>query len=271
MRPKFTHRKGGYMCYLLTLLLTIPVVLCAEIREISSFKEIHPYLKPRTLLVLDIDNTLIYPAQEVGSDQWFHSRIDYYRQRGYSYSDALDFALPEWEAVQNVTQVKLVEPYILDFLRSVQKDTALQVMGMSTRGLGLAKRTVHQLETLSIDLSKTAPSRKELPFLNSRAILFRKGVFFTACTHKGKALKMFLDEIGYHPQQVVFVNDKRGHLRQVEETLEEHGIPYVGLRYGYLDQKVKNFRKDIADVQYEAFQKIMSDIEAEKILASKGG
>jgi hypothetical protein len=258
------------MRYLLTLFLALPLLLCAEIREISSFKEVTAHLKPRTLLILDIDNTLIYPAQEVGSDQWFHSRIDYYRQRGYSYSDALDLALPEWEAVQNITQVKLVEPYITEFMRTVQKDTSLHVMGMSTRGLALASRTVHQLDSLAIDLSKSAPTQKELPFLNPRAVLFRKGIFFTAGTHKGRALKKLLDELGSTPQQVVFVNDKRGHLRQLEETLEEIGIPYVGLRYGYLDQKVKNFRSDIAEVQFESFQRIMSDLEAEKILASKG-
>lgn len=259
------------MRYLLLFFLLIPLILIAEIREISSFKEIREHLQLPSLLILDIDNTLIFPAQEMGSDQWFHSRIDFYRQRGYSYSEALERALPEWEAIQNITQVKLVEPYISNFMKEAQEDGSLHVMGMTTRGLALATRTVHQLESVGIQFTKSAPSNEELPFFNSKVILYKKGIFFTSGTHKGKALKQLLEKLDYRPQNIVFVNDKRGHLRQVEETMEDAGIPFIGLRYGYLDQKVRNFRKDIASVQFEAFQSIMSDIEAEKILNSMGG
>lgn len=246
--------------------------LFGEIKEIRSFREISSQIDKNTLLLLDIDNTLIHPVQELGTDQWFHSRINHYRSRGYSYGDALELALPEWEAVQNISVMRLVEPDWDLFVEKLQGNPHIQVMGMTTRGLSLATRTIHQLCTLGIDLSKHAPTKEEMPFYNAnKVILYRKGIFFTSGTHKGKALKQFLEKINFMPSKVVFVNDKRGHLRQVEETMEKENIPFVGLRYGYLDQKVKNFREDIANIQFESFKKILSDVDAERILISQGG
>ena len=52
------------------------------------------------------------------------------------------------------------------------------------------------------------------------------------------------------------------------KAANKKNIPYIGLRYAYLDHKVKNFRSDIAEKQYEAFKKIPSDQEIALKLSS---
>ena len=254
------------LLFAVTLFLTVP--LAAEIIEIYQFNEIEKYASAETLVILDIDNTLLMPQQELGSDQWFRYRLDYYRKQGNTYPQALEMALPEWEAVQNITDVKVVEETTPEVIASLQNQK-IRVIGLTTRGLALATRTVQQLESVGIDLSITAPSRDEIPLLNPHAILFRKGILFTSGTHKGKGLQKLLAKLDYTPRRIIFINDKRGNLRQLEEGVDELRISFTGLRYGYLDNKVRNFRSDIADLQFESFKTIISDCNAETILNSK--
>ncbi len=254
--------------HLLVLGFFFLVPLTAEIVEVNNFDEIKKYATAETLVILDIDNTLIMPKQTLGSDQWFRYRLEYYRKLGKSYPEALECALPEWEAVQNITSVQVVEETIPEVIAYLQKEK-IRVIGLTTRGLALATRTVYQLGSVGIDLSVTAPTKEEIPLLNPHVILFRKGILFTAGTHKGKGLQKLLAKLDFQPKSIVFINDKRGNLRQLEEGVDELAIPFIGLRYGYLDATVDNFRSDIADLQFKHFSAIISDKEAETILNSK--
>jgi hypothetical protein len=261
----FDYSKFRFLNVLFFTILSVCHYLSAEIIDIVTFEQVNTYLIPEALIILDIDNTLMEPQQELGSDQWFYHRIECYKLEGLPKDAALDKALSEWTAIQSITKVKAVEPYIPTFVSSLQEDT-LTVMGLTTRGLGLATRTIEQLKTLDIQLAKTAPSKEETFFTTTQGILYREGVLFTAGSNKGQALFKLLDQIEYHPEAIIFVNDKATHLRDVELACIDKGIPFLGLRYGFLDQKVKNFRQDLADKQLEHFGHILSNEEAEKLL-----
>lgn len=239
--------------------------LQAEIIEVNEINQLKTYAKPGRLIIFDIDNTLMETAQFLGSDTWFHHRIGFHKQAGMNANDALEKALSEWMAVQNVTDVVLVEDEAEEIVRGLQEN-GYTVMGLTTRGLGLCMRTIEQLNRLSVDLSKTPPSHREIHFMNPIGVLFRKGILFTAGTHKGQALFKLLDQVDYQPKEIVFINDKASHLRQVEITCEQRGIPFIGLRYGYLDPKLKRYDDTIADVQFKRFGRILSNEEASKRL-----
>lgn len=242
------------------------ISLCSgENFEIETMDDIYSHITKECLVIFDIDNTLLEPAQELGNDQWFYARLNYYKKKGLNHTIALDKALSEWHSIQNVTKVTPVENHTYSIVASLQ-DKGQTIMGLTTRGLGLSTRTIEQLHCLNFDLTKTAPTSHEIFFWNGQGVLFKGGVLFTAGTHKGKALKKFLDQIGYKPKKIVFINDKASHLKDVEEFCTARNIPFAGLRYGHLDKKVKNFREDIAQIQWEQFGKIISDQEALEIL-----
>ena len=253
----------------LILALLWTAALPAEIYETYNMDELYGHLKPGMLVVFDIDNTLIEPVQELGSNQWFENRIKEYLSYGYSSHDALQTALKEWTAIQSITVVKLVEPGIDGIVKDLQ-EKGYKVMGLTTRGLSLSTRTVEQLESVGVDLRPTAPTQEEVFFMNERGVLFRGGALFTAATHKGEALRKLLEAADHRPDSIMFINDKYSHLVPVEEFCTQAGIPYCGLRYGYTDEKVKNFRKQIAEVQFYHFGHILSDDAAERILHERG-
>ena len=244
--------------------------LCGEIVEVSRFDEIKSYVDKETLVLLDIDDTLLIPTQTLGTDVWFMDRLKNHAENGKSKEEALDKALAEWEAVRHLTNVKLVETTTDSVVRELQ-DHQIAVMGLTTQGLALATRTVNQLKSLSIDLVRTAPCEKEHFIFNEQSILYRRGILFTSGTPKGVALMKLLKKIDYHPKKIVFINDKKTHLMDVETTVLEHGIAFTGLRYNYSDDRVSHYNKQLADIQWKhsTFESIISDSAALELLKAQ--
>ncbi len=171
-------------------LVVVFVTLCSgvqgQILESQKIRDVVEHSNASTLIIFDIDNTLVEPVQELGSDQWFRYRIQRYETTGLPHQDAIEKALAEWIAIQSITSIKTVEEDTATVVQELQ-DEKFVVMGLTTRGLGMATRTVQQLDSLGIDLSRTAPTQEEIFFMNGRGVLFRKGVLFTAATDKGTA------------------------------------------------------------------------------------
>jgi len=250
----------------IVLFLLCSIGLHAEIIEIKTMQEIHPFVGKESLIIFDIDNTIMETQQTLGSNQWFEHRFASLQKQKLSVSEALEKALHEWSSIQNVTEVKLVEPNTAAIIRDLQSK-GFTVMGLTTRGLGLSTCTLHQLERLNVDLSISPPSKSEIHFMNDgEGILYRKGILFTSGTNKGKALQSLLEKIGFHSKKIVFINDKYKHLHSLEVVYEKTLVSFIGLRYGFLDDKVQHFPSEIAQVQFSHFGKILSDQEASKFI-----
>ena len=251
-----------FLASLLFLIFTL--VLPAEIIEIKRMEEINSHIKPDTIILLDIDNTLIEPKQEMGSDQWFHYLIKKYQREGMDAHHALEKALSEWFAVQSITEVRLVEKGNDRWVQRLQSQH-FPVMGLTTRLPELSIKTIEQLRSVSIDLSKSSPFKKEYAFNTTKPLLYRNGILFTSGTHKGRALFTFLQHMGHRPKRILFVNDKASHIQEVEESARIQDIPFVGLRYGYLDEKVKTFKPHIAEIQFAHFARLLSNEKAQEL------
>ncbi|MFN4174781.1 MAG: DUF2608 domain-containing protein [Parachlamydiaceae bacterium] len=250
----------------LSLFFLFLLQLSAEIFETNEIATLETTITPHTFLILDIDNTLIEPAQTLGTDQWFYSQMLSYERQGYSKKEALNQTIKEWSAIQNLTEVKPVEPNAFEVIDRIQKN-GITVIGLTARGLNLIYCTADQLNTVGIDLSRNAPTQDEVFFQNGKGVLFSGGILYCAGTHKGNALFKFLSLIGHTPSAVVFIDDKLSGLREVELACENRHIPFIGLRYSRTDHQVKNFSRPLADIQFKHFGRLMSDQEAEALLA----
>jgi len=240
--------------------------ISSSLIEIKYFAEIYDYLASDTLIILDVDNTLMEPVQEFGNDQWFRWRLRQLESNGVASNEALSQALSEWHAIQAVTKsrpVELTTPALVGQLQS----SDWTVIALTTRGLAVASRTLEQLESIGFCFKKSSPQQHSLLFQNeTQDILFRHGVLFTNGTHKGTSFLTLLDLMDYHPKRVLFVNDKASHIKELEVACYENSIEFIGLRYGHLDERVNNFRSELAEIQGRDFWHIHSDEEAETLL-----
>ncbi len=244
----------------------------AQIVEMPHFSQVLSYAEPDTLLILDIDDTLLIPTQMLGCDEWFQYRWNEYVRQGLNSKQALEKALSEWEGVRHLTQMEIVEPDSEAIIRDLQEQ-GHQVIGLTTQGLALATRTYLQLLEKQIDLSLTAPCQEDC-YLQAQehGVLYRKGILFTSGTAKGEALFRFCEKIGFQPKKIVFVNDKASHLADIEGAAEKRGVAFIGLRYSYSDSRKKAFVPEIADYQFRhsSFDRILSDQEAFEDLSRLG-
>lgn len=266
-------RVGKRIFSLLMLIGAASCSLYGEIIETDTFAKVTNHLTPTTLLVVDIDDTLLLPVQALGTDVWFMDQLKKHSAEGLNYEKALDKALAEWEAVRHLTEVRIVEKGTEGIIKEIQASN-ITVMGLTTQGLALAARTVVQLKSLDIDLSLTAPSSENVYFVNGReGVLYRHGILFTSGTNKGNALKTLLERIDFHPDKIVFINDKKTHLNDLEKGVNSMGIEFIGLRYSHEDVRVANFNNAITDIQWahSTFGHILSDEEAQELLNQEAG
>ncbi len=247
-----------------SLLLLGVATLRAEILETKNFREISSHVNPDTLVLLDIDDTLLIPNQMLGCDEWFKYRMDKHKAEGMTTNAALDKTVSESEAVRQLTQMHLVEPGAEKIVQSLQ-EKGVCVMGLTVQGFALAKRTSQQLITNGFDLTKNALSKDDQHVLvKGNSMLYRNGVIFTTGTNKGEALTAMLDKLGYTPKRIVFVDDKASNLVDVEKAANKLKIEFIGLRYGFSDPHKAAFRPEVADVEFtnSTFDHLLSDKEA---------
>lgn len=258
----------------LSLLLAV-FPLFSEIRETAHFDEVLNHLTPKTLLICDIDDTLLLPAQSLGSDIWLQHRVQELKKENLTATFAFETALREWEALRHLSKVKIVEKGSENILNELQAQGFL-VMGLTTQGLALATRTSRQLLQLGIDLSKTAPGdNRDIFFTNEgtggdygHGVLYRHGILFTSGTSKGKSLAKLLAQLSYLPEKIVFINDKQSHLEDLGNTVEAMGIAFMGLRYSHEDARIASYNHELATIQFihSNFAHILSDEEAALLL-----
>jgi len=263
---------------ILSLILTICTFsLSAEIIDTHNFKEVESYVDHDTLLLLDIDDTLLIPAQMLGCDEWFKHRLEIHLKNNLSVAKALDATIAQWEAIRNLTEMEIVETGTEDIINAMQ-DKGYKIMGLTTQGIGLSHRTIEHLRENKIILERSAPFKSPFYFeYEDHGVLFRKGVLFTNGRNKGISLFTLLDNFNFKAKKIVFINDKDTHLKEIEKEAEKRGIEFIGLRYSFSDYKKACFDPDIAEIQFNhsSFGGILSDNDAknkkiEQVLLLKG-
>ncbi len=242
------------------LALSLLLLACAaraDVREISTMSEIRAELTPATLLVFDIDNTLVEPLGNIGSDQWY-----YYLVKALVRDDkTLTAAAAEtkageiWTKATKTVTVQPVEAITPALIREQQK-RGLKVMALTARDAEDAEATFRQLKDIGVDLTATAPRKEDLA--TEQKGLYTRGVFFVGDgPDKGKTLVAFLKKIGLRPAKVVFADDKPHHAKNVDAALTAAGIPSVSFRYGATDAKVRAFNEVMSEAGDKASAELL--------------
>lgn len=243
--------------------------LSSAILEITTMQDVFQHVEEGTLVVFDIDNTLLECGQTLGSDQWFCFQLKSLQDQGWEKEKALEHVLSIWTDIQHHTTLRPVELHTVKVVHNLQQ-AGYPLIALTTRGEDVADATMKNLYASNLDLRQTSPLKENsLLTVDGEETLYREGVLFTNNGHKGKALWAFLQRAQIKPRKIVFINDKHSHLLPVEETSQLYGVDFVGLRYGGADARVRNFRREIADIQHEFYRKILTDEAAEAIWRSR--
>ena len=187
-------------------------------------------------------------------------RIEDYKNQGFDKKIASSKTLVEWVGLQSVTGMKLVQNEVKDLINELHQD-GVTFMGLTTRGPETYMISLHHLENLGVDFTHNPPYDQSFAFMNEeQGVIFKNGVLFTGASQKGKALFTLLDHAGYKPKHIVFINDKKKNLEEVQSVAKEFGVLFMGLRYGYLDDRVANYDHELAMEHFENYKQALINL-----------
>ncbi len=254
------------MNYIKTIKITACFILSfsfltAEIKEINDITNVKQYAKDNSTLVLfDLDNTVLKSKSPWGRDECFSASLNYLQNKhNISISDAVQIVLPSYRMAVYNEGINLVEKKVTNVINNL-KENGKHVIALTARSTyKLVDTTQKQLNNHGIQFSFY--NKQINNFANTTKLenaLFAFGIMSCANNNKGTCLKHLLQYLKIKPTKIVFIDDKRKYLEQVEETLNSLGIEFLGLRYGFCDKEVASFTltdtdKELLDQEYAKF------------------
>lgn len=209
-----------------------------------------------TWLLVDLDNTLFQASQALGHVDWLLDEVSKRIELGMSRKDAFHSMYPLWKKTQMIANVIPVEEALIEVIQELQ-EKGIIVMGVTHREPFLASETLRQVYSLGIDFLKSTPSTNSFEFFQNERALYWEGILFVdTFNEKGEIFRSLLKVLGSKPKKIVFLDDKK---KNVEELAEAAVIEAIGVYYTAIEQKPKIYSPDLARMQLNYFDGIISN------------
>lgn len=263
----------------LTRLLILAWILSAalafaDIRQAPTMADALSDVDGDSLVVFDLDNTVMMPPQTLGGEEWYDYFVDKrtkeFETTGLSPAQArekaIDRGLKEWTQFHLVAKVIPVELDTPKLIEGIQSKGA-KTMALTARPIELADSTVAQLRSIGIDFSKSTVVKTIIRIPGKYASQFKNGALLVGPkNNKGEILVKFLKILRLKPGKIIFVDNKMHHVENVGKALEPTGIPYFGRRHGAADRKISSMDKEVVEIQHRYFfGDVLSDAQALKL------
>lgn len=228
----------------------------SHIFEAQSIQDIYKYITPQefntdTLVIFDIDNTLIYPKTLIGSEQWFYAMVEKYKAEGKDTQEAINTILPQSFELLEYLPMEPIEPTTVSIIQDL-KQRGIVTIALTARSLDLTYRTLDQLANMGIHFNGTGPIQCPLVYGKGKPALYMEGILFCGNHAKGEVLVHWLNQINYHPKKIIFIDDKMKNIEAVEKLLPPHYY-YIGLRYAYLDTHKEKVSLEVIEKELKEF------------------
>jgi len=248
------------------MIFFLPLSGEAKIVETTQIKDVIPLIDEDTWFLVDLDNTLFEGKQALGHTEWFYDKANVKIRNGMTLEEATRECYPEWIEVQKVCAVKPVEEAFIPAIILLQH-RGIVVMGLTHRQPSIADSTVRQVKSLGFTFAPSAPVKNVFPVPSDTPTLYSQGILFTGeYNKKGEIFVRFLSLINQKPKKVVFIDDKRKHVEEVERALVQQGIEYIGVHYTAIEHAEKVFFPELAEFQYQYLNTIMSNDAARLLM-----
>jgi hypothetical protein len=232
--------------------------------EAMQMGELHG--KDKTLVVLDIDNTLLAMEQGLGSDQW------YYWQKALAKEDPCNGKLVNGRfAVQGAvffaSAMRPTQPDAAEQVRRMQ-DAGLTVIAVTSRGTGYRLQTFRELRRNGFSFwSSALPPQQGFPddFVppgGERPARYEEGVLLTSGQNKGDMIKALLAKTDTAlPKVIIMTDDKQSNLKDVMAAFAGSDTAVHAWRYSREDDNVAAFDAQEAADTWNAVKPALIKLE----------
>ncbi len=234
-----------------------------KIVEAPSIQDIYKYIKPnefnaKTLVVFDIDNTLLYPKTLIGSEQWFYAMVSKFEAEGMTTQEAINAILPQSFELLEYIPMDPVEPVTVPVINDLQQ-RGLVTIALTARSLDLTYRTIDLLAQVGIYFQGTGPVQCPIVYGDGKPALYIQGILFCGNHAKGDVLVNWLNQTDYHPKKIIFIDDKQKNLEAVAKALPKGKYQYIGMRHSYLDTHKAKVSPEVMEKELKEFARKYPD------------
>jgi len=211
-----------------------PKVL-SQIVETDRLDTLKRFLNGKsTLVIFDIDNTLVIPYDLIGTEEWFMRLLESKMKEGASFIEAKKQILPLYYEVHNCISVKFTEPDINSLFKFLIKKN-IPYIALTARSDIFKQCSNRQLTEVGLKLPFKGLEQYHIRAQFENPVEFDEGVIYCGSSDKGEVLFYMLDKICFKPENIIFVDDKVSNLLDVQRVCLKRKIPFIGLRYSKLD------------------------------------
>ena len=246
----------------------------SEVRASRDLADIAPALAEstkRTLLVLDIDDTLLTSDGFFGSDKWYEWQKTLpagdpgkvpclFDVISLNYETGGQRATqPDGPALVNAVQV---DKLLLTSRNPLYRGGTLRTL--RDAGYALPAPLAGQADGSSWDFRKApdaAPVR----------ITYDQGVFMTTGQDKGLALLALLQRLHTRYDRVVLVDDGKKNIDNMQNALRKAGVDYLGLHYLRVDKSIAAADAQAGRAGWQAWQRLLGEVYPQRLQALQQG
>jgi hypothetical protein len=246
----------------------------SEVRTTTDLAAIAPALAEspkRTLLVLDIDDTLLTSSGFFGSDKWYDWQKSLPAGDPGKVACLFDVIALNYETgSQRATQADgpaLVNALQGDRLLLTSRNPLYRGGTLRTlreAGYALPAPLAGQAEGRSWDFRKS-PDAKPV------RVAYDQGVFMTTGQDKGLVLLDLLRRLDLHYPRVVLVDDGERNIANMRAALRDAGIDYLGLHYTRIDKTVSAAEAEAGRAGWQAWLTLLGQLYPQRLTRFQGG
>lgn len=200
----------------------------------TQYKELRADPKT-TLMVFDLDDTLITMTQPLGSVGWWDWQHELQKQGGES-DKLFTQDYQQLVRIQNIlfqlVKMEVTDEYVMPFLKDAANQ-GITIMGLTARGKEHLSATLMQLKDNQFTVDEKLLFKKNGLKLNnhktsvagnfhcpqfSREVIYQQGIMFLDGEDKGKALLCILANTKQDIKTILFVDDAKRNIVSIDKA-----------------------------------------------------
>ncbi|MEO5628729.1 MAG: DUF2608 domain-containing protein [Thermomonas sp.] len=250
-------------------------VLESQVSDINDLAQVATALATngarRTLLVLDIDDTLLTSQGFFGSDKWYEWQKHLAATDPAKVPCLFDVISLNYEVgTQQPTQPD--GPALINALPGDK----LMLTSRNPLYRGGTLRTLHDAGyALPTPLGGQSEGRswrwRKAPDARESQVSYDQGIFMTAGQDKGLVLLDLLGRLPSRYERVVLVDDGDANIRNMQAALRDAGIDYQGLHYTRVDKTVSDADAKAGLSAWQAWRSLLATTYPERLAGLNSG
>lgn len=193
----------------------VQVVETTQFSQVAALTEqkVAKYARDQVLIVVDIDNTLLTSASDLGGDIWYQWQREQLTVKPSAEQKVKCLFEDNIALLYELSPMQLTESDVAAYVKAWQSQ-GITLFALTSRSPKTRAATVRELTRAGLDMSKTALGKvgQSVPLLEDnipREMSYSQGIMMTSGMNKGEMLRYILNKTQRQFKAIIFVDDSQ--------------------------------------------------------------